>query len=200
MTTRPNLLGAVLAATTVATIGFSAPAQAVPLIGIGASAGAHIGYLSGDKQGASISGPAFELDGNVDAFGFDVAGNLISRLGSDEMLAEVGLRKELSFIPMISLKPGIFYQGQSLFSPTFDHGAGARVDLGLSPILSPLTFEGSVGVSYPLSYQHAIASYMLGANLSLIPMTSIGVRYRGYRDLAVTSDISVMELGLRVSI
>ncbi|MNX86757.1 hypothetical protein D3C86_1186540 [compost metagenome] len=136
----------------------------------------------------------------MDAFGFDVAGNLISRLGSDEMLAEVGLRKELSFIPMISLKPGVFYQGQSLYSPTFDHGVGARVDLGLSPILSPLTFEGSVGVSYPLAYQHAIASYMLGANLSLIPMTSIGVRYRGYRDLAVTSDISVMELGLRVSI
>jgi hypothetical protein len=116
------------------------------------------------------------------------------------MWAEVGLRKELSFLPMISLKPGLFYQGQSVFSPSFDHGAAARIDLGVSPILSPLTFEGSAGVGFPLAYQHLLASYMVGANLSLFPMTSIGVRYRGYRDLAVTTDVSVMELGLRVSI
>lgn len=190
-----NLLGAVLTATTVLATATAVPAHAVPLIGVGASAGGHVGYMSGAKSGAT-----FELDGNVDAFGFDVAGNLLTRLGGSEMLAEVGLRKEVSFLPMISLKPGLFYQGQSLFSPSYDHGVGVRVDLGISPILSPLTFEGSAGVSYPLAYQHPLASYMLGANLSLFPMTSIGVRYRGYRDLAVTSDISVMELGLRVTI
>lgn len=195
MITRPNLLGAVLAATTVLATAAALPAQAIPLIGIGASAGGYVGFMSGAKSGAT-----FELDGNVDAFGFDVAGNLLTKMGGTEMLAEAGLRKELSFLPMISIKPGVFYQGQSLFSPTYDHGVGARVDLGISPILSPLTFEGSAGVSYPLSLQHPLASYMVGANLSLIPMTSIGVRYRGYRDLAVTSDISVMELGLRVSI
>ncbi|HEY9899005.1 MAG TPA: hypothetical protein V6D00_07475 [Pantanalinema sp.] len=196
MTTRPNLLGAVLAASAVVATALCAPAQAIPLIGIGASAGGHVGYMSS----SAVSGPTFELDGNVEAFGFDVAGNLLTRMGGSEMFGEVGLRKELSFLPMISLKPGVFYQGQSLFSPTYDHGVAARVDLGLSPILSPLTFEGSAGVGFPLAYQHALATYMLGANLSLFPMTSIGVRYRGYRDLAVTTDISVMELGLRVTI
>lgn len=194
MTTRPKVLGAVLAATTVVAA-LAAPAQAIPLLGIGASAGGHVGYMSGAKSGAT-----FEMDGNVDAFGFDVAGNMLTRMGGSEMFTEVGLRKELSFLPMVSFKPGVFYQGQSLFSPTYDHGVAARVDLGLSPVLSPLTFEANAGVGFPFGLQHALATYMVGANLSLFPFTSFGVRYRNYRDLAATTDISLMELGLRVSI
>ena len=172
------------------------PAQAIPLIGVGASAGAYAGYMNGLK-----SGPSYDLEGSARLLGLDAAGTVLGSAGGS--LLELGLRKQISFIPMLSVKPMIGYQGQSLFTATstWDNGPMARVDLGFSPILSPIWFEGSLGASYPLTLAQPVASYMLGAYFDFLPISSVGLRYRGYHDLnGGGSDISIVELGLRVSI
>lgn len=175
-------------------------AQAIPLIGIGAQGGAYLGVLTGARQGNA----GFELEGAGQAFGFDVAGNMLGQLtGAPGNLLEVGVRQELSFIPMVSVKPMIGYQGQNFFTPSgsWDNAPLARLDLAFSPILSPIWFDGNVGVSEPLSTLRPIGEYMVGGYFSFLPIASVGLRYRGYRELqGGTRDFNAVELGLRVSI
>jgi hypothetical protein len=193
---RRNVL---IAATLLGGVAIAAPAQAIPLIGIGASGGAYVGVLT-NKQ----SGFAFELEGSGQALGLDVAGNLLGNMGAGGKQLEVGLRKELSFIPMVSVKPMVGYQGQSFFTGTWDHAPLARLDLGFSPILSPVWFDGTVGVSYPFGFGHPVGQAMIGGNLALLPLASIGVRYRTYQDLSGSTggsrDFGAVEVGLRVTI
>lgn len=191
---RRNLVPSLLAAATL--VATSVPAQALPLIGIGASGGAYGGYMTGAKTGLS-----FELDGNAQIFGLDAAGTVLGTLSGGGSLVEVGMRQELSFIPMISLKPMVGYQGNSLFGSSWDHAPVARLDVGFSPILSPIWFEGSVGASYPLALGSPVVSYLAGGYLAFLPIASVGLRYRGYDNLGnAAGKFNVLELGLRVSI
>lgn len=172
------------------------PAHALPLLGIGASAGAYSGWMSGPKSGLS-----FELDGSAQVLGLDAAGTVVGTLDGGSSLVEVGMRQELSFLPMISLKPMVGYQGNSLFGASWDHAPVARLDVGFSPILSPIWFEGNAGVSYPLTLGAPVMSYLAGGYLAFLPIASVGLRYRGYDILSSTGGkYNVLELGLRVSI
>lgn len=197
---RPRLHRALMLALCGGAVTLSAiPAQAIPLLGVGASAGAYTGALTGARSGIS-----FELEGSAEVLGLDAAGTLLGKLGGTDNLIEVGLRKEISFIPMLSVKPTLGYQGQSFFTGKWDQSPMARLDLGFSPILSPIWFDGSLGVSYPVGLGRPIGSVMVGGNFALLPLASIGVRYRSYRDLSGatsgTSDFGAVEVGLRLTI
>lgn len=171
-----------------------ATAHAIPLIGIGASAA---GYAGVGNRGLTVG-----ADGNAEVFGIDAAGSVLTLPGQNGSLVELGLRKEFSFIPMLSVKPTIAYQGQSLFQAdqSFQHGAQARLDVAFSPILSPIWFEGNYGYSYfPLAGNTLVNSYALGGYFAFLPLASVGARYRSYSVMG-GAGFNTVELGLRVTI
>lgn len=189
---RPNLGRLLAAGVAVAAALVPAAAQAIPLIGIGASAA---GYAGVGSRGLTVG-----ADGNAEVFGIDAAGSVLSLPGQNGSLVELGLRKEFSFIPMLSVKPTVAYQGQSLFSTNFEHGLQGRLDVAFSPILSPIWFEGNYGYSYyPLAGNLLVNSYALGGYFSFLPMTSVGARYRAYTP-STGAALNTVEVGLRVTI
>lgn len=169
-----------------------AAAHAIPLIGIGASAA---GYAGVGSRGMTVG-----VDGNAEVFGIDAAGAVLAFPGQNGSLVELGLRKELSFIPMLSVKPTVAYQGQSVFQANFEHGLQGRLDVAFSPILSPIWFEGNYGYSYyPLAGNLLVNSYALGGYFAFLPLASVGARYRSYNPLS-GGGFNTVELGLRVTI
>lgn len=189
---RPNVGRLVAAGLALGAVLSPAAAHAIPLIGIGASAAGYVGYGS---RGATVG-----ADGNAEVFGIDAAGAILTLPGQNGSLVELGLRKELSFIPMLSVKPTVAYQGQSLFTAAFDHGLQGRLDVAFSPILSPIWFEGNYGYSYyPLAGNMLVNSYALGGYFALLPLASVGARYRSY-SASNGSGLNTVELGLRVTI
>lgn len=169
-------------------------AQAIPLIGIGASAAGFVGVGSG---GATVG-----VDGNAEVLGLDAAGAILTRPGQNGSLVELGLRKEFSFIPMLSVKPLVGYQGQSFFNATndLDHGLQGRIDVAFSPILSPIWFEGNYGYTfYPLATNKLVNSYAVGGYFAFLPLASVGARYRSFSELG-GAGLNTVELGLRVTI
>ncbi|HEY9855155.1 MAG TPA: hypothetical protein V6D05_05410 [Stenomitos sp.] len=191
---RPNV-GRLLAAGVALTAALTpAAAHAIPLIGIGASAA---GYVGAGNRGVTVG-----ADGNAEVFGIDAAGSILTLPGQTGSLVELGLRKELSFIPMLSVKPTLAYQGQSLFQAdnSFQHGLQGRLDVAFSPILSPIWFEGNYGYSYyPLANNTVINSYALGGYFAFLPLASVGLRYRSFNPLS-GAGLNTVELGLRVTI
>lgn len=187
-----SLLSATVA---LAAVVAAAPAaQAIPLLGIGASAGAFGGAFLGGPGGL-----AYDVDASAQALGFDVAGTYLG--SSAKQLLEVGLRSELSFLPMLSVKPMVGYQAQSFFGSALDHAPLVRLDLGFSPILSPVWFEATGGASYPLALGKPVIEYSATGYFALLPVASVGLRYRGFQVLNTTgSDFGSIEAGLRVNI
>jgi hypothetical protein len=190
-----------------ATLGLSlAPAaQAVPLIGIEGSAAAFLDYtLEGNSARVPAGSMGLTLEASGAAFGLlDLSGRYMSNFATQANLAEVVLRKEFSPLPMISFKPGIGYQGQNVFSTGWDHAPIGKVQVAVSPILSPIWFEGEANVSYPLALGRPVLGTMVGGYLSILPMVNIGVRYLGYRDLNVQTapvDFGGLQIGLRATI
>lgn len=192
----PRSLGA-LAASCLALASFAPAARAIPLLGVGAGGGAYLGWLTGSQSGLGV-----DVDLNAQALGMDVTANYLGAPGTNAFLAEAGLRTELSFLPMLSIKPMIGYQGQTFFQPgKLDHAPLVRLDLGFSPILSPIWFEANAGASYPLGLGQPVLEYMAGGYFALLPMASVGARYRGYQLLQASSGgFGSVEVGLRVNI
>lgn len=189
---RPNLGRLVAAGLALGVALAPAAAHAIPLIGIGASAS---GYAGVSSRGLSVG-----VDGNAEVLGIDAAGSALALPGQTGSLLELGLRKEMSFIPMLSVKPTLAYQGQNLFQADFAHGLQGRLDVAFSPILSPIWFEGSYGYSYyPMAGNMLVNSYALGGYFAFFPLASVGARYRAYNPLT-GAGFNTVELGLRVTI
>ncbi len=192
---RPNV-GRLLAAGLALGVALApAAAQAIPLIGVGASASGYAGWASGSRSGMTVG-----VDANAEVFGIDAAGSVFSMPGQNGSLLELGLRKEMSFIPMLSVKPTLAYQGQNMFQADFSHGLQGRLDVAFSPILSPIWFEGSYGYSYhPFANNLLINTYALGGYFAFFPLASVGARYRAWNPLS-GAGFNTVELGLRVTI
>ncbi len=190
-----------------ATLGLSlaAPAQAVPLIGIEASAAAYLDYtLEGNNPRVPAGSTGLTLEASGAGFGlFDLSGRYMTNFSTQANLAEVVLRREFSMLPMISVKPGIGYQGQNVFTPGWDHAPIGKLQAAFSPILSPIWFEGEASVAYPLALGRPVLGTMIGGFVSILPMVNVGVRYLGYRDLNVQTapvDFGGLQIGLRATI
>lgn len=190
-----------------ATLGASlaAPAHAVPLIGIEGSAAAFLDVtMEGNNPRVPSGSTGLTLEASGAAFGlFDVSGRYMTNFSSQANLAEVVLRKEFSMLPMISIKPGVGYQGQNVFTPGWDHAPIGKLQAAFSPILSPIWFEGEANVSYPFALGRPVLGTMIGGYFSVLPMVNLGVRYLGYRDLStqtVPVDFGGLQIGLRATI
>lgn len=194
MMSRLNLGRLLAGGLALATVLAPCAAHAIPLIGIGASAAAFVG--------AGNRGLTVGADGNAEVWGIDAAGAVLATPGNSGSLVQLGLRKELSFIPMLSVKPTLAYEGQSFFQAdnSFQHGLQGRLDVAFSPILSPIWFEGTYGYSYyPLAGNLLVNSYALGGYFAFLPIASVGARYRSFNPLS-GSGLNTVELGLRVTI
>lgn len=191
-----------------ATLGVSlaAPAQAVPLIGIEGSAAAFFDYaLQGNASQVKAGSTGMTLEVSGAAFGLlDMSGRYMTNFGSQANLAEVVLRKEISPLPMLSVKPGIGYQTQNVFAANaYDHAPLGKVQAAFTPVLSPIWFEAEANVSYPLNLGRPVLGGMVGGYISFLPMLNLGVRYMNYRDLdpqPAPVDFGSLQIGLRATI
>lgn len=175
-------------------VALAAPAQAVPLIGIGASAGGYVNY-------SPSLGLGFDLDGSAQLPFLDLTAN--AWLAGTRQNAEIALRKEVSFLPMLSVRPGLGWHGTNFWNTGTElaHAPQASVLVSLTPILSPIWFEGSLNASYLLGPNLPVAGYMVGGYFAFLPIASLGLRLRGYQDLSGGGrDFTGYEAGLRLSI
>ena len=184
---------------------FAAPAQAVPLFGIEGSAAAFLDYTTQSRNAQVPAGSTgLTLEASGAALGlFDFSGRYMSNFTTQANLAEVILRKEISMLPMISLKPGLGYQGQTVFGTTWDHAPIGKLQAAFSPILSPIWFEGEANVSYPLALGRPVLGTMIGGYFSVLPMVNLGVRFLKYQDLGTQTapvDFGGLQIGLRATI
>ncbi len=187
-------------------LGMASPAQALP--GLDLDADLFGGLRTSGPQG--LPGSNLDLDlyagtpvlkASVHAFG----------LGQDDGVVEGVLRWELS-APFLTIRPGIGYQGNTLFSTlsgrslapgTLDSAPYGNVWVTLSPPVVPLTFDAAVGASYPIGLRSTVVDYMAGVTFFPLPLVPVGLsaRYRGYTVATAGSPaISAVELGLRVKL
>lgn len=162
-------------------MGLQTSAQALPLLGVGAAGGGYLSYYVQGQGQTPANTPGLTLEGSAEAFGLlDVSGVLMSNFSTRLAMAEVVLRKEFSMIPMLSLKPGIGYQGGNLLTGGLHNGPIAKLQGTFSPILLPLAVEAEVSGSYPLGMDGPYVGAMAGVVFSPLPLVSLGVRYRIY--------------------
>ena len=146
----------------------ASPAAALPLIGVGANVGANIQFL-----GASQPSPALDLTADLTVmgpvFGFEYWRPFDGSLN----YAQAGVRYNVSPIPMVSIQPGV--AGINLNGVW---GGLGSVNAVFTPLMLPFAVEGMVGAGYVNG--STLLPYSVGVKLSLIPFTSINLRYRGW--------------------
>lgn len=187
------------------TLGVAAPAVAVPLVGIEASGGAYLGFTSMGNNPRFPSGSmSLALEAAGSAFGLlDASGRYMSNMGTSANLIELALRKEVSPLPMLSIKPSIGYQTQNVFTTGMDHAPQGKVYAAFSPFLLPAWAEAETSIAYPLALGRPVVGTMFGAYFAPLPVMSIGVRYLDYRDLSAQTapvDFGGLQIGLRATI
>ena len=191
-----------------ATLGLSlaSPAQAVPLIGVEGSAAAYLDYaLQGNGAQVPTGSTGATLEASGAAFGLlDLSGRYMTNFSTQANLAEVVLRKEISPLPMLSVKPGLGYQGQTMFATGgWDQGPIGKVQAAFTPVLSPIWIEAEANASYPLTLNRPVVGGMVGGYIAFLPMLNLGIRYLNYRDLDAQTapvDFSSLQIGLRATI
>lgn len=170
--------------------------------------------LPGLEINAGLYG-AFDLNaGTANPFGADLDAFLGTPIlkASGHLLGvgrgavgEAVLRFEPLPLPVLGIRPGVGYQGNTLFKGdgTLDHAPYGSVLVNASIPLLPVSADMEVGVSYPLALGQPVLGYSANVNVFPIPLLPLGIsaRYRGY---AVGSGFApvmgAVEGGLRVSL
>lgn len=183
----------------------AAPAQAVPLIGVEGSAAVYFDLIQQGNGGQVPAGSTgVTVEAGAAAFGMlDLSARYMTNFSTQANLVEGVLRTEISPLPMLSIKPGIGYQGQNVFATGFDHAPLAKVQAMFSPILSPIWAEAELSASYPLDRAQPVIGSTLGVNLAPLPFLSLGLRYLNYRELNAPNspgDFGSLQIGLRATI
>ena len=91
---------------------------------------------------------------------------------------------------MVSISPGV-----SALYLNGGIGGQASLDAAFNPLLLPFAVEGMIGAGYVNGSM--LLPYGVGVKLSLIPFTSINVRYRGWTGALNTGG---PELGLEIGL
>jgi hypothetical protein len=146
-------------------IGMAAqPAHAVPIVDVGADAGAAF-HWSG--------GPALDLTGDLNLRGLLLSGQYWTQLGGPSNYLQAAVRYNVSPVPMLSVTPGVGVAGlNGSFGPLVNATAT------FAPILLPASIEASAGAAFVQS--STLFPYYAGVKLSLIPFTAFNLRYRGW--------------------
>ncbi len=183
----------------IAATSFAAPAMAIPFLGsVSATAGG--GFLSGPvngRQSEFVTG----LGGAVDFLGIDASAAWIGVPSGQTRVMEGLLRKELSFLPMISAKIGAGYLGQSLLTVSSDlqHMGQVRLDATFSPILLPIEAEASLGAASGVDFKPLLLG-SAAVHFSFIPFVGVFGRVRAFGSSDLASVTQAFELGLRAKL
>jgi hypothetical protein len=143
---------------------------------------------------AHLANGAFAYDVNAEAnlFGWVVAGQYWNQPSTARTLMGLGLRKNVSPVPMLSVAPGV-----NVLSWNGAAGPGVNLTGTFSPFLLPVSFEAQAGAAY-LMNSGTLFPYYVGAKASLFPFTAFALRYRGWTGAGV--NVSGPELGIEVGI
>lgn len=196
---RSLLLGAAaLAAVTLP----AAPAQALP--GLELNAGLYGAYNLVSSSASPSAAPfGADLDAYIGTPIFKASGHLMSMGGGT--VGEAVLRFEPIPLPVVGIRPGIGYQGNTLFKAggALDHAPYASLLVNAGIPLLPVSFDAEVGASYPLGLGQPVFAYTGGVNVFVIPLLPVAIsgRYRGYAlGTGFTPALGAVEGGLRVSL
>lgn len=188
-----------LAAAVVAAVALpAAPAFALP--GLEINAGLYGAY---DLNAGTASPFGADLDGYIGTPILKASGHLLNV--SRGAVGEAVLRVEPLPIPIIGIRPGVGYQGNTLFlgGGTMDHAPYGSVLVNLAVPLLPVSADVEVGASYPLTLGQPVFGYSANVNVFPIPLLPLGIsaRYRGYaQGTGFTPVLGTVEGGLRVSL
>lgn len=156
-----SLAAAVVAAGTL----LAGPAMAVPVLDIGANAGAAIHW---------VGTPALDLNAEVDLRGLVVAGQYWNQLtGPTTPYWQAGARYNVSPVPMIHVSPGV-----GLASSGGAIGPMGSLHARFAPVLLPVSFDASAGAA--LVSGSTLFPYHAGIKFSPLPFTALALRYRGW--------------------
>ena len=162
------------------------PAAALPGAGVNVGAGAHL----------ANTGFAYDVNGTVSVMGFGVNALYWAQNATSTTWTSAVLQKNLSFIPMTDLTPGI---GAAMVNAGTTSGVGpmAQLSAAFHPLMLPIAIEGQVGAAY-LNGSMALP-YAVGGKLSLFPFTSIVARWRGWEGATAIKN-NGPEIGLEIGI
>lgn len=182
--TRPKRLAGAVAL--LAAIAWAQPASAeVPILG----AGAHVGV------GYHIGPNALDVLGDVSFAGVVLSGQYWQQLAAPSVTyGQVGLRTNLSPVPMLSIAPGV---GAVLTGGNF--GPMANLTAGFAPFLLPVAVEASAGAAYVLN-AGTLFPYYAGVKFSPLPFTALALRYRGWGGVGPMSTMNGPEIGVEIGI
>jgi hypothetical protein len=186
--TRPKRLAGAIAL--LAAIAWAQPAAAeVPILG----AGAHVGV------GYHIGPNALDVLGDVSFAGMVLSGQYWQQLAAPSMTyGQVGLRTNLSPVPMLSIAPGV---GAVVTGGNF--GPMASLTAGFAPFLLPVAVEASAGAAYVLN-AGTLFPYYAGVKFSPLPFTALALRYRGWGGAASPTmpmaGVAGPEIGVEIGI
>ena len=200
MTLQPNrsrsflLAGSALAATVLP----AAPALALP--GLELNAGLYGAY---DLNAGSASAYGADIDGFIGTPIFKASGHLLN-VGRGAV-GEAVLRFEPIPLPVLGIRPGLGYQGNTLFMAggALDHAPYGSLLVNVAIPLLPVSADVEVGASYPLGLGQVVLGYSANGNVFPIPLLplAISARYRGYaQGTGFTPALGAVEGGLRVSL
>lgn len=161
----------------------AASAHAIPLLDVGAGAGAAVHFPGGS--------PALSLTGEANLRGIVLGAQYWTQFGTAQSYLQAAVRKDLSPVPMISVAPGVGVAGMNgSFGPL------GNVTASFSPFLLPVSLEASAGAAYLNSA--AVLPYHAGIKFSPLPFTALALRYRGWAGASALGQGP--EVGLEIGI
>lgn len=181
---RPDrLLGAFALAGAIA---WAQPAQAVPVLDIGAHAGAAVHLVQG--------GPAADLTADVNLRGLLLGGQYWSQLGTNLNYWQAAARYNVSPVPMLSVAPGV-----GVVSAAGAIGPLGQLTARFSPLLLPVSVEAAAGAAFVGG--GSLLPYHAGVTFSPLPFISLAARYRGWAGQATPfSGLAGPEIGIEIGI
>ncbi|MEB3285031.1 MAG: hypothetical protein VKN33_07085 [Candidatus Sericytochromatia bacterium] len=140
-------------------------------------------------EGPSLAASAW---GSVDVLGWGATGHFWRRLtATPQHWFSLAARRNMSLAPMIAVAPMIGIAGLGDTGATA-LGPFAGLSGRFAPILMPFAFEAQAGAAWING--SLVLPYSLGAKISLIPLTAVSLRWRGWEGSAFR--FSGPEIGL----
>ena len=158
-------------------------AAAVPLVDIGATAGAAV-HLPGGN-------PALDLNAELNLRGAKLGGQYWTQFGTSQTYLQAALGWNVSPVPMISVTPWVGVAGMNgAFGPL------GQLTAAFTPLLLPVSIEAGAGGAYLNAA--TVLPYFAGVKFSPLPFTALALRYRGWAGAATLG--AGPELGVEIGI
>lgn len=167
-------------------IAWAQPAQAVPVIDIGAQAGAAVHLVP--------SGPAVDLTADVDLRGLLLGAQYWNQMGTGLNYWQAAARYNVSPVPMLTVAPGL-----GVVSADGAIGPMGQLTARFSPVLLPVSVEAAAG--YAFVGGGSLLPYHAGVKFSPLPFTALALKYRGWAGQATPfAGLAGPEIGIEIGI